>query len=265
VSARRLTLHVMCKNIIPHIVLTFILSLLPTSICGSSYEQNIFNDFLHSKNINKRYKAFITIVSNDKKYRDIVLTKLLHYQENPDTTPEALIHLAAFLKDQRYILPLTKMINNTKYSENRCIYVCPIIFSLVIFDCFTTFSVTEGLNENVNAVEDLKRDIKWVKSISLKSEKASKYVTGPGARPLSEMETLPLAEVLKLAGPNTKDVHKRMNAAFVLQYGTVNDTYLAELYWLARTYLDDASNEYLNAVYQAIYRAETARKIKSHN
>ena len=148
----------------------------------------------------------------------------------------------------------------------RCIYDCPIIFSLVIFGCFTPFQLPEDLNENVDAVKDLKGDIKWAKSISLKPEKASKYVQGPGIDSLlHEIETLPLAAVLKLAGPETKNVYKRVAAAYVLEYGTLNDTYLAELYWLAITHLKDTSGQYLNAIYQAIYRAETARKIKSHN
>lgn len=83
---------------------------------------------------------------------------------------------------------------------------------------------------------------------------------------LHQMEALPLSKVIELAGPKTKDYTRRMAAAFVLEFSTVKDTHLKDLYWLSITALHDASGEYLSAIYDAIYRAETAKRMRQpHN
>jgi len=223
--------------------------------------QSALHNFLYSKDMEVRRMSYRTIIDNGDVYRGLVLSELEKYARNPKKTPDALIYVAAYLKDKRYIGPLVKLINDKEYSEDRCIYTCPIVFSLVIFACFTPYQLPEGLDTNVTAVRDLYSDVKNVKSISLISKDASVYITGPGIdRQMRFAQKLPDEELLKHAGPNNDDHLERTAAAYVLEYKTIESKYLDELYWLAISGFKDASTEYLTAIYWTIYRAETAKK-----
>ncbi len=105
-------------------------------------ERLILNQFLSSKSMTEREKAFNVIIAAEKKYRDTVLDELQIFAKKPNKTPDALIYLATFLRDKRYIGPLTSLMNNADYSEHHCIYSCPIVFSLVIFSSFTDYLTT---------------------------------------------------------------------------------------------------------------------------
>ncbi len=134
------------------------------------------------------------------------------------------------------------------------------MFSLVIFGAFTDIDVPIDESSKLTAVGDFQSELRRVRSLELKEEKASDYVKGPGIdSALNAMESLPLDEVIRKAGPFNENTGERMAAAFVLNYGTSTSEYLDDLYWLAITGYDDASSQYLGAIHQAIYRAETAR------
>jgi hypothetical protein len=212
----------------------------------------------------ERQRAFNLIIADQKKYKDTVLDELQKFAKKPNKTPDALIYLAAFLRDKRYIGPLASLMNSAEYSEHHCIYTCPIVFSLVIFNYFTDYPLPP-LDDNLTAVHDLRSTVEWVKHISIEPEEARKYIVGPGVdESLKRMEALPLADVIKVAGAKTKDANERLIAAIVLQAHVTNDKYLKELYWLAITDVpNDASHEYRNAIHWAIYRAEKYRKKKS--
>lgn len=252
----------MCK--IKYILFTIVFCLVYSTVYADDNDRIILSQFLSSQSMTERQNAFNVIIANDKKYRDTVLDQLQKFIKKPNKTPDALIYLAAFLKDKRYIRPLATLMSNADYSERHCIYSCPIIFSLVIFDSFTDYSLPQ-LNDNLPAVHDLRREVERVKHISIEPEAASKYIVGPGVdESLKRMETLPLADVIKLAGAKTKDANQRIIAATVLQAHVTNDKYLKELYWLAIIDVpNDASAEYRDAVHWAIYRAETYRKKKN--
>ncbi len=246
---------------IQSILLIIFLSLLTSVAFGGDNEKATLNRFLYSKNTDERQQAFNIITSNRDKYRTAVLAELQSSTRNPNNTPDALLYLAALIKDQQYIRPLVKLINNDNYSAGHCIYSCPIVFSLAVFSSFTGYSVS-GLNDKLNAVHDYKSECEWIKSVSIEPEHASKYASGPGIDSLlEEFEALPIVEVMKLAGPENTDGHKRMAAAIVLQAHTTNDQYIKELYWLAINNLpSDASGEFRDSIHWAIYKAETYGK-----
>ena len=225
-----------------------------------SKEQVVLDRFLYSKDIGSRKVAFEEILVSDKPYRDLVLAGLRRSLEKPDNTPDSLIYLAAYIKDPRYLSPLAKLINNAGYSGNRCIYSCPIVFSLAVYQCFAGSELPTDLNSTLTPVKDLDRVIRHVRSISVEPEMTSKLVHGPGIDSLvQEIEKLPISEVMQIAGPNNNNARKRMAAAFVLQARITDPRYLSELYWLAVTALNDASGEYRSAIYSAIYRVETVK------
>jgi len=247
-----------------YILFTIVFCLASSAVYAADNENKVLNRFLYSKNLHDRQEAFNIIVANKEKYKDNVLIELNEHLTKPDNMPDALIYLAAFIRDQRYLRPLTKLISDVNYSDSHCIYDCPIVFSLVIFGSFTNYSLPP-LDNNIEAVKDLRSDTRWVKGISIKPEKASKYASGPGVDQLfSQLETLPLGDVIALAGPNTKDDNKRSAAAIVLQAHVTDDKYLKELYWLAIVDLpNDCSAEYRSSIHWAIYRAETFKKMNT--
>ena len=245
-----------------YIILTITFCLATSSVFAADAEKTTLSQFLYSSSVNERQKAFTVIIANDNKYKDLILTELEFYSNKPDKIRDALLYLAAYIRDRRYVRPLSKLINNDNYSANHCIYTCPIVFSLVIFSSFTDYSLPV-LNDKLTAVQDLKSEGERVKRISIELNPAYIYASGPGIDQwLHEMESLPLSEVVKIAGPETVDGDKRMAAAIVLQAHAMDDRYLKELYWLAIENLpNDASGEYRGAIHWAIYKAETYRKL----
>lgn len=245
-----------------YIILVIVCCLASKTVLAGDNEKTTLRRYLHSGRVNEQQTAFNVIVANHNNFKNLVLTELQRYSSRPDKTPDALLYLAAFIRDRRYVQPLSKLINNADYSEDRCIYACPIVFSLVVFSLFTDYSLPL-LDDNLTAVQDLKSEREWVRHISIKPEPASKYAEGPGIdQLLHDMEALPVSEVIRIAGLETPDGNKRMAAAFVLQAHVIDDRYLKELYWLAIKNLpNDASGEYRGAIHMAIYKAETYKKL----
>lgn len=204
---------------------------------------------------------YIRVVDNGRRYQEFLLSELRRHTTDIRNVPDSLLYLAAYFKDPRYIKPLSELLNNPAYSQSRCIYSCPIVFSLAILGSFTQHPLPEDLDSELGPVRDLQSELKQIQSISLKPETASQYIRGPGIDDkLDHMESLPLSQVIAFADPSTKDATQRMAAAYVLAYSIVDDSFLEDLYWLAISDLpNDASKEYRYAIHRAIYRAETAR------
>jgi hypothetical protein len=245
-----------------YVICTIVFCLASSNVFAGDSEKTTLSQFLHSNSVNERQKAFTVIIVNDNKYRDLILTELEVCSNKPDKTPDALLYLAAYIRDQRYIRPLSKLINNVNYSAHHCIYQCTIVFSLVIFSSFTDYSLPV-LNDKLVAVRDLKSEREMVKNISIELNPAYMSASGPGIdQLLDEMEALPISEVIKIAGPETADANKRFAAAIVLQAHAMDDRYLKELYWLAIEDIPNAAtSEYRGAIHWAIYKAETYRKL----
>jgi hypothetical protein len=234
------------------------------SVAEIKREKVLYN-FLYSKDINKEEQSYWYILRNKETYSDEIFQELMKYQNRTDV-PDKLIYLAAILKDERFIKPLVRLLEKPEYSERQCIYYCPIIFFLTIYECFTKYSLPQDLfiKKSSSAVWDLESNIKYVKSISLQKEKASKYIKGPGVDSLfKKYESLSTEQLIALAGPYNKDKNSRQVAADILSYSIDNDEHILQLYWLAIEEVRGASDEYRGAIYRAIYRAETAKKQKA--
>ena len=160
--------------------------------------------------------------------------------------------------------PLVSLIENHEYSDRQCVYYCPIVFSLTIYECFSEYSLpTDLFNKRLSAVWDLQSDIKWVKGISLKRERASKYIRGPAVDSLFRAyEVLTIEQLIELAGPYNEDYNSRTVAVDILSYSIDNDEHILRLYWLAIKAVCGNGDEYRGAIYRAIYRAETAKSRK---
>jgi len=82
--------------------LLIILFFVSSTVYASGNEKKVLNRFLYAEHLEERQKAFNSIAADDNSYKEIVLTALENYSHKPDKTPDALIYLAAFIKDKRY-------------------------------------------------------------------------------------------------------------------------------------------------------------------
>ena len=248
------------KNIIILISIFSVVLISPICSAIETKEERILNDFLYSKEIKKEEEAYWYILRNKEKFSYKIFQELIKYQNRTDV-PDKLIYLAAILREERFIKPLVSLIQNREYSDRQCIYDCPIVFSLTIFACFSEYSLPKDLfNKRLTAVLDLNSDIKRVKSISLKKEKASKNIKGPDVDALFQAyESFSTEQLIEIAGPYNEDYNSRSVAADILSHSIYNCEHLLPLYWLAIKEAYDASDQYRGSIYKAIYRAETAR------
>ncbi len=174
--------------------------------------------------------------------------------------PNFLLYIAAYIRDERYIPLLIKLIENEEYTHESCVNACPVVFALAIYSCFTNYPLPK-LNDKMAPVPDLLATIERIKKIEIKSDKASYYVRGPGFNSiLTRYEKLSTEEIIKKAGPENEGLYYRYLAASVLEYRIADAKYLSELYWLAITETENyVSVDYRSAVYGAIYKAEKAK------
>ncbi len=224
------------------------------------------NNFLYSKDIEVAHKSYLHIIKNQNKYKDLIYKNLIKCSRDTKQVniPDRLIYIATYIKDKDFINPLTDLISNKDYSDNSCIYSCPIVFSLAIYSCFTEYKLSSKFDPKITPVKDLMETIKYINKISLAKESPSKNCRGPGIDSLlKSTEKLSFNEIIRQAGPQNHNYKSRYAAAVVLEATTDDDKYLDDLYWLAITEVKDASCEFRSAIYQAIYRAETARRLKN--
>jgi hypothetical protein len=231
-----------------------------TSAKTNKKDDEIFNDFLSSSSLLKKEKAYLHILQNKKAFSDKLFHEIKKYQTK-NTIPNELIYLATIFREERFLKPLINMIENPEYSESACIYSCPIVFSLTVYECFSKFSLPDNLNKKLTAVSDLFLTIDSTKNISLKREKINTSGYSPKAKTLfAKLENLTIDQLIEKAGPNNPNYLSRTFAALILSYSIDNEKHIKKLYWLAITEIpDDASREYRSAIYRAIYRAEAAR------
>lgn len=226
----------------------------------SSKEKANLSNFLYSENIHQKIKAFNLIIGDKNKYKNLILDELQKYVEKTDSLPDELIYIAAYIRDKRFIQPLIKLLENLEYSNDQCIYSCPIVFALTIYACFSPYSLPTALNTGLVPVHNLMSEIEGVRKLTLKSEKASSYIKGPGIdSDLKKAESMTTEQLIFLASPNNDGSISRLAAAFVLSHRINNEENIPDLYWLAISEELDASMEYRFAIYWAIYKVETAK------
>ena len=188
-----------------YIFLTIVFCLSAITANADANVNTTIKQFRYSKSMSERLIATNVIIANETKYKNLVLTELHSYATKPTKTPDALLNLAAFMKDETHARFLTNLINNDGYSSKHCIYRCSLVFSLVIFNSFSNY-VLRAVNDKLSAVHDLPSEIGQFKDIPIEPEKASEYATGPGIdQLLLEMETLLMSDAIKITGPETTE------------------------------------------------------------
>jgi hypothetical protein len=221
----------------------------------------ILQVFLHGKSTEQVEKSYWYIYQNQSKFSDLVFSELAKYQDkiNNVDVPDRLLYLAAIIRDERYIIPLSKLINNPNYSEDACIYYCPIVLALKYYACFSTYKVPTDFNRKLTAVNDLYSDIDNLRNLKVHKQKITDFIHGPDDSANVEIGKKTFKSLFALAGPDNKNEQTRFIASVGIAAKVTDDTYLPELYWLACTEMMDASCEYRCFIYQALDKAEKYR------
>jgi len=236
-------------------ILILLIILIENIFAQKSNEVKILDAFLEDDQ-----KAYSEIISHPEKYKDVILEKLENYKDKPEQISKSILYIVAFIRDERYIPYLIKIIENKEYSYENCIYSCPIIFSLTIYSCFTNYSLPKLNNEYV-LVSDLYSDIERVQNINLISEDVSEYIKGPVIdSELNIGKKLNTETLIHLAGQNDDGTISRTAAAYILKYRLIDINFLTDLYWLAITEIVDASMQFRSSIYWAIYKTEMLRQ-----
>ena len=229
-------------------------------------DQSVLNEFLLSHDLHKSYIAFNTIILDENRFRDLVLTYLSDAESDKTKLNSRIIYLAAHFKDSRYIPFLVDIINDEEYSYESCIYSCPVVFALTIYEKFTNFKLA-NLDSSITPVQDLIAECDKVNQIKLIQTDVLLNMSGPGVNSaLNKGIKLGNRELIEFAGPFKKDKNiPRFIAAAILSNRLIEPMFLPDLYWLAISEELDASMQYRSFIYPAIYKTESNKLFKFNN
>jgi len=250
------------------VLFILVISILATVSSGyvlADQQSHVLNDFIQSEDLDKKEEAYRIIISHPHEYSDAIYDELHKYTDEEITPqiPDELIYLTTAVRDKKYLEPLTTFIQSRQYSENSCIYDCPIVFSLALYECFSESTPIDGLDVNLTAVSDLRSDIKYVREKYFLKD-TPLYINHKRMKEIvKETEQLSVEQLIEQANPSNtyyrESYYYRYAAAHRLSNTIHDDQHLNDLYWLAITEAMDASAQYRSAIYKAIMRAEYAR------
>lgn len=163
------------------------------------------------------------------------------------------------MRDPSFPPILAKNLGNAKVLDE-CVYACPVVFALTVEASFAGWRVSPNLDSKLTTVQDLRSSVRNVSHLSLKVGSIEDVVQGPAVEShRKELQGKTEEELIQMAGPTTKSIDTRLFAAYMLETLVTDSRNRIELYLLALNEVRDASGEYRDAVYQAIYRAELAQ------
>ena len=219
-------------------------------------QTNSLDAFLNSDKLEDRRASYLDILANKEAYIDQIHNELDIIQRTKDKRYKIfnkLTYLAAIIRNERFIDPLWKMLDDIDYLDSECIYCCPILFALTLYALYTDWSPSDDI-----LAYELQKEIcreKERKEISLSTSEMEKWLRDNGLQSVEEL--------IRITGPENPNISLRYNNVSLLASAITDDRYLTELYWLAIEELaTDVSGIYRCAIYEAILRAERAKAQK---
>lgn len=176
------------------------------------------------------------------------------------TAANRAIHVATLVRDPSFPPVLVGMLGDAAVIDE-CIYACPVVFALTVHACFAGWTPPSTLDAKLDTVRALQNAIRYVSKTDLRPRPIETLVQGPAVdRHRNEIEGKSEEELIHMAGPVSPPRAPRWLAAFALQASVATSKNRIALYVLLLNDLEaDASDEYRGSIYQAIYRAETAK------
>jgi hypothetical protein len=217
---------------------------------------------LHSRSLAVQRKALAAIINDPKRYIPRIQRSLRDYPRVLQTDPVAAnraVYVSALIRDPSFPRLLVKHLGNPDVLDD-CIYPCPLVFALTVQASFAGWRPPSSLDPQLTTVYDLRSNIRYVLRLKLSVGRIDDVVQGPWLEEhRKEIEGKTEKELIQMAGPTSKSVDARQLAADRLETLVTTSGNRVELYLLALNEVRDASGEYRESVYQAIYRAELAK------
>jgi hypothetical protein len=219
---------------------------------------------LTSADIADRRVAYLEIIKNKEAYIDQVQGELYTYRQIKNPRSDVftrLLYLAAVLKSEKLINPLERILEDTEYLKNYCLYDCPLSLAIAVYavslnSSFGTNGAADG--DTISSSESLLRTTR--KTSLVRGRPQIEWASQQNQELQRKAVSLSEVELIEQAGPDTWDATLRLIAADVLANTVIDDTNLTDLYWLALEELyPDGAQEYRTFIYLAILRAEKAR------
>ncbi len=232
----------------------------------SATSNDNYRVLLHSRSLEKQRTALRAVLQDPVEYVPRIRESLRDYPRLLRTDRVAAnraVYVSALVRDPSFPRLLVKNLGNADVLDE-CMYACPIVFALTIHASFAGWKLPSTLDSQLTTVNDLEGSIRNVSHLTLKAESLDDVVQGPWVEShRKELEGKTEEQLIQMAGPSGKSYDSRLFAVFRLETLVTDGRDRVELYLLALNEVRDASEEYREAVYQAIYRAELA-EARSH-
>ena len=229
----------------------------PTARPTDSYDV-----LLNSKSIGNQRTALEAVLHDPQKYVPRIQQSLRDYPRllrSDRVAANRAVYLAALVRDPSFPPLLVKTLGNANVLDE-CMYACPVVFALTVHAGFAGWKLPSYLDSQLTTVTDLRSSIRNVSRLILKVEPLEDVVQGPALeKHRKEIEGKNEEELIQMAGPTSGSIDTRLFAAYRLETLVTGSRNRIELYLLALNEVLDASGEYRDAIYQAIYRAELAK------
>lgn len=229
----------------------------PTAKPTDSYDV-----LLHSKTLVEQSKALEVVLHDPQKYVPRIQPSLRDYPRllrSDRLAANRAVYLSALVRDPSFPPLLVKMLGNAHVLDE-CTYACPAVFALTVHASFAGWKLPSDLNSQLTTVTDLRSSIATVSRLTLRIESLDDVVQGPALEEhRKELQGKSEEELIQMAGPKSVSIDTRLFAAYRLETLVTDSRNRIALYLLAFNEVGDASGEYREAVYRAIYRAELAK------
>jgi hypothetical protein len=260
--------HTMGLNMLRHasrvaaLIIALILSFLAYAQEPDAKQVDNYYVLLHSRSLADQRKALTAVINDPQRYVPRIQQSLRDYPRLLQTDPVAAnraIYVSALVRDPSFPRLLVKNLG-TETVLDECDYPCPVVFALTVQASFAGWRLPLNLDSQLTTVNDLRSSIRYVSRLRLKVGRIDDVVQGPWLEEhRKEIEGKTEEELIQMAGPTSKSVDTRQLAAFRLETLITTSRNRIELYLLALNEIRDASGEYRDSIYQAIYRAELAK------
>lgn len=221
-----------------------------------------YDVLLHSNSVASQRTALEAVLHDPQSYVPRIQQSLRDYPRllrSDRRAANRAVYLAALMRDPSFPPFLVKMLGNANVLDE-CMYACPVVFALTVHAGFAGLKLPSGLNSQLTTVTDLRTSIANVSKLTLKVEPLENVIQGPALeKHRKEIQGKNEDELIHMAGPTSGSIDTRLFAAYRLETLVTDSRNRIELYLLAFNEVRDASGEYREAVYQAIYRAELAK------
>jgi hypothetical protein len=222
-----------------------------------------YDALLHSDSLSEQRTALRTISRTPRLYLPRLRQSLRDYPRLVVSDPRAAgraVTLATYLRDPVFVSLLLDSLGHPDV-EAGCAHACPVVLALTVHAAFGGWTAPLDLNPGLTTVHDFQAAVERMARLSLAVVPVKSLTAGAGSDPdLSTVDGKSERQLIEMAGPQTSSFALRRLAALALQASVTTSVSRRELYLLAMNNIpDDASERYLQAVYEAIYRAEFAR------